>query len=873
VLAGLQTDVGQLVQEMDTGVVDFGGQPEEEDCDCGGGGGGDRGGFAGGGGGGNLELYLNRLGMPLLREASSLMASFAAPSAPPLAGLEEAAQQHFAGLGAGRAGVAAAAEAPWAGPCPRQQLPPGWLTSEEQVAGARGAVKVPEPPRVQQLSGKPPLSLAQGGGGSTAAQQGRPHSTQVLQCVAEEGVWGSAGGATGSDGGRGQQQQQQQQQQQHQQQQQQQADRPDGLGPLASARQRRRWVEQATAPSAPLEEAACSLAAAASRPSSGKCAPSDAAAACGGAPGAPAGAERIHGGAALQGGSAIAGSAFVGSAFGSSAFAGPAGQLSCGGASGVEGRSAVDPKFYELPPLEEDGPGVSDCGGLQGCTAAAAAAAPSVPPAPAALAGAGTVAAAAAGTGALTGAAAVAAAVANARSWRQGGPREAEQQPPPPSVEPSRGRTLSRQSTAAGLDGPERSVGFWGAAIRGISPEKRRRSAACGAAAPAAAAAASSAAPAAAASEALLGAPVASAGGGAGAAATAGGAAAVAAAVAAATGRSPAKGWRRLFGVGGPESPPRAACPESAAAPEEEQAQGVAQPASPCGGAQPQAGTPGTPAGCQAEAAATPRAQRSLAALALPSAGGAPAPRAGSPAASAAAEAEPDPELASSPLRAHARRLPLPGRDGCFAGGAGSPTRRSPSPDKKAVVAGYGADDVAGSGDTAAQEGGAAAKAAAAPAGKQAAATAAAAAARLRLAQRAPPGGASSSDGGADDIAAVGEGGRSAAALTHSQRLSEAGRLESEAKAAADRGRLGDAEQLSRQALALLQAAAGAKHPNTVACMGRLASFLSRQGKGAEAEGLFRQVLQHREALLGRQHPQVRRWQEEGGGVGSCDKV
>ncbi|KIY97751.1 E3 ubiquitin-protein ligase [Monoraphidium neglectum] len=91
---------------------------------------------------------------------------------------------------------------------------------------------------------------------------------------------------------------------------------------------------------------------------------------------------------------------------------------------------------------------------------------------------------------------------------------------------------------------------------------------------------------------------------------------------------------------------------------------------------------------------------------------------------------------------------------------------------------------------------------------------------------------------------------------THSQKLQEACRLEAEAKAASDTGRPEAAEQLTRQALAILQAAAGAKHPNTIGCMGRLAGVLSRLGKAAEAEGLFKQVLQHREALLGRSHPQ-----------------
>jgi hypothetical protein len=901
VLAGIQTDVALLVQEMGSGVVDFGGEEGAQDAPaaagaaagphCGGGGG-----SAGGVRGDDLESYLERLGMPLLREASSLAASFAAPSAPPLGCLEDEEQQRAAlrhlaePEGARPAGVGPAGAAPAAvvagtrstQPCPRQQLPPGWLSSEEHISGAHAAPaeEVMAPARVQAPLSPAPAPAA--GGQGAAAHHGRQHGVRELSTVAN-GVWGSAGGATGSEASNGQQQQQQQpngastgargaEPLTAYSMPQQQLEAPDGLGPLSSARHRRRWAEQsvAAAPSMPHgKAAACGPTAPGGWPSSGKRAPGALAPVCG------------PGSAALSGTASLAGIP-EGSALHIKGLRAAASGRHCGNGSS---KGPADQSLYELPPFEEDGPGpaAAEYSDHQGLAAAVAAgAAPSAPPAASALDARGAAAACA-----LSGAAAVAAAAANARIGRPavvqapelgaprtawGGTREQEQalgagELP---VEASRGPGLSRQSTWTGLEGPERSVGFWGAAIRGISPEKRRPSTA-GSCAMSAAAMTGSAAK------------------GAGAAAVApeaGGAAAVAAALAAATGRSAAKGWRRLFGAAGPESPTCTARLETADMEEQQQGspplppqQPATAPASPskgepgaAGGTQPAAGSASPPPsvirGSLTAAGALSRAVSPVTSPEGPACGQAPA---GSEPAHPAEEAG-----LASPLRAHARRLPLPGRDGCFAGGAAL-ARRTPSPDKRlhgAAVA--AADQGEAEGDL---KGGATARDTAGPDSPRGApcqarqvaqpnskqgamAAAAAAAARLRLAQRglAADNTARGSDGSCGDDTAVGHeapgcGGQE---LTHSQKLSEAGRLESEAKAAADRGRLEAAEKLSRKALALLQAAAGPKHPNAVACMGRLASFLSRQGKGAEAEGLFRQVLQHREALLGRQHPQVR---------------
>ncbi|GBF93838.1 hypothetical protein Rsub_06837 [Raphidocelis subcapitata] len=826
VLAGLQDDVGQLVREMESDAcATIAEAPDDGAGACGGGSsGGKRGsdgdggapcaGSSGGGEGpakgqGSLEQYLQGLGLQQLREVS-----LALPSAPPLGCLEDERQQ-AAALASLRApepqrrGV----DAPWLGPCPRQLLPPGWITEGDvcgAVAGAAeaGASAPPLPPhharsrsaqvaqRVAQLDAMPPVPA-----GPSPLHHHRSRS-EAPPCI-------SAGPLQEME----QQQPNQQPQPVQEQPQEEEAAKAESLGPLGSAqrqRQRRRWQQQhqqeQQQQQQPQQDPATPAVAVAAW-GSGKlatiCSPADAAA-CGTT-------DAQHFGAAC------------GAAAAATAGAAMAGDAACGLACIKEGFAmGKGTLIWDEPEAPEGGCGGGAAwlqeGGAGRCSSpldaeAVEAAAAAHTAAVSCEVAAASAAAAAAAAGLPSAAEVAAAATRAARTPLEGAAAGAEASP---------------QAAAPGRAGAARSPGFWGAALRGLSPEKRRPSAACAVALPSGAGAAAAGSP---------------AGGSPAGAASSGGAAAVAAVVASATGKAtPTRTWRRLFGAPPAASPQRAmACAAaSAAASQHEDHPGEQSPQrreslreacgspAPCGARRPGSASAcdwaeGSPAvGDHVAAAPSSRPPRPppLAGVAGPT----PSPR------GAGLEGE---EPSASPLRANARRLPQPAREGSFA----HPSPRSacsspgPSPGKKpaAAAAAPGPD-----------QGCAPAPATAGPEGAADEGAGSATAARAALPATAAP-----------------QPQPRAAVRSHSQKMAEAARLEAEAKAASDAGRLSEAEQLSRAALALLQAGAGAKHPNAVACTARLAGVLSRQGKAAEAEGLFRQVLSHREAMLGRSHPQV----------------
>ena len=72
-----------------------------------------------------------------------------------------------------------------------------------------------------------------------------------------------------------------------------------------------------------------------------------------------------------------------------------------------------------------------------------------------------------------------------------------------------------------------------------------------------------------------------------------------------------------------------------------------------------------------------------------------------------------------------------------------------------------------------------------------------------------------------------------------------------------DEGKLGEAETLYRQALAIQKKTVGNENPNVASYMNDLGGALALQGKLAEAETLLREALTMRSNLLGSEHPDV----------------
>jgi hypothetical protein len=905
VLAGLQDDVGQLVREMEVGVVDAdeavavaaavtaaeGGQEADgrEESDS---------------GAADLDRYLQQIGIPLLQEAS---AAPPAPSAPPLGCLKDAQQQqaalqHLQAPEPQRHGILA----PWLGPCPRQLLPPGWETEEGQGGRHGGGNATADNRRngtaAAAMHGDTDGSTANAANGYAGPLHHRSMSAQAPARGAEEaGCGGPAsaranGAPAAAAAGRAAQQQQQQhhhhrryseamcmrppqqqyggkQQQQQQQQQQEEEDdrrRPDACSPRREQQQEQGggkglvtkptpWGEGKFPRHSKLAEDVCAAAGA----GAGGAAAATTAAAAGGFA-AAGNLERIREGMVL-------GAQHLEEAHSDS------GDVAGGG----------------------DGALVDSCGFDAAATVAAEGSSSGLPSAPFAPEGVFAAcgqagAAAAAGAAGLTGAAAVAAAAAAARGVRQratpnGATVLAMLAPKgvPRSVAAAAAAAQQQQqaaAAAAAASGSSRSPGFWGSAMRGLSPDRRQTlSGTISGALPAAAAAGASAAPGV-------------------------GAAVVAAAAAAVKGKATGgKSWKRLFGAKSDDLQSVRSAPA----------------------AQLQHAVTAQSSAVYDEGAAAARAEGLGLALAKSAAEGAAlshsplchlvraggSPRTGlapirttpTPCGRHGEEdggAEPtEEESSSSPLRANARRLPVPTRplptpvaaaatDGDAALAAALACQQqqqqqqqasgvSPgaSPERKGRSAGCNEPcTVAGpeAGDAACVVGTAATRATCKlPASPLAAALRArmgkAAAGACAAADCANEQASSGSDTASSQAAATAAassaqqqrasssgGGRTAApARTNSQKVVEASRLEAESRGLSEAGQLEAAEAASRQALALLQGGAGAKHPNTIACMGRLAGVLSRQGKAAEAEGMFKQVLQHREALLGRAHPQV----------------
>ena len=67
-------------------------------------------------------------------------------------------------------------------------------------------------------------------------------------------------------------------------------------------------------------------------------------------------------------------------------------------------------------------------------------------------------------------------------------------------------------------------------------------------------------------------------------------------------------------------------------------------------------------------------------------------------------------------------------------------------------------------------------------------------------------------------------------------------------------GHYEEAEQMYRQTLQLSKIVSGAEHPDTIRCMGDVASILSKRRKSTEAEELYRQLLPLAKEVLGAEH-------------------
>ena len=72
-------------------------------------------------------------------------------------------------------------------------------------------------------------------------------------------------------------------------------------------------------------------------------------------------------------------------------------------------------------------------------------------------------------------------------------------------------------------------------------------------------------------------------------------------------------------------------------------------------------------------------------------------------------------------------------------------------------------------------------------------------------------------------------------------------------------GRYEQAEEIYRQALALIEIVLGKEHLSTLANMNNLVEVLSRQGKYERAEEIHRQALGLRETVLVKEHPVANR--------------
>jgi tetratricopeptide (TPR) repeat protein len=70
-------------------------------------------------------------------------------------------------------------------------------------------------------------------------------------------------------------------------------------------------------------------------------------------------------------------------------------------------------------------------------------------------------------------------------------------------------------------------------------------------------------------------------------------------------------------------------------------------------------------------------------------------------------------------------------------------------------------------------------------------------------------------------------------------------------------GKLVEAENLDREALAMIKRLAGGEDPEVGQALNNLANVLAAQGRLAEAETLFRQALALQKKLLGSEHPDL----------------
>ncbi|MBV8381181.1 MAG: tetratricopeptide repeat protein, partial [Planctomycetaceae bacterium] len=86
-------------------------------------------------------------------------------------------------------------------------------------------------------------------------------------------------------------------------------------------------------------------------------------------------------------------------------------------------------------------------------------------------------------------------------------------------------------------------------------------------------------------------------------------------------------------------------------------------------------------------------------------------------------------------------------------------------------------------------------------------------------------------------------------------RLKEAVRLNSKVGGLRRAGKYAEATSAARQALAIREAALGARHPDTAQSLNNLALLLKSQGDYAAAKPLYEQALAIRKAVLGARHP------------------
>jgi tetratricopeptide (TPR) repeat protein len=79
--------------------------------------------------------------------------------------------------------------------------------------------------------------------------------------------------------------------------------------------------------------------------------------------------------------------------------------------------------------------------------------------------------------------------------------------------------------------------------------------------------------------------------------------------------------------------------------------------------------------------------------------------------------------------------------------------------------------------------------------------------------------------------------------------------MEMVGQARASGGKYEEAEAMNRQTLALSETVLGREHPSTLTSMNNLAGVLESQGKYEEAEAMNRQTLALKETVVGREHP------------------